>query len=74
MATHSLFLLRELEILLNNEFAAAEQQYFALRPSDDGVDISQADDLEDMDPLLLLDENLEQSDRFVDQFMSSEES
>ena len=74
VATHSLFLLRELEILLNHEFAAVEQQYFALRPSDDGVDVSQADDIGDVDPLLLLDEDLEQSDRFVNQFMSSEDS
>lgn len=51
-----------------------EQQYFALHPGDDRVDVSQADDLEDVDPLLLLDENLEQSDRFLDQFMSGEES
>ena len=62
-----------MEILLNREFTGVEQQYFALRPGDDGVDISQVDDLEDVDPLLLLDENLEQSDRFLDQFMSGEE-
>ena len=74
VATHSLFLLRELEILLSREFTGVEQQYFALRPGDDGVNVSQADDLEDMDPLLLLDESLEQSDRFLDQFMSGEES
>ena len=75
VATHSLFLLRELEILLEqDEFTAVEQQYFALRPGNDGVDVSQADDLEDVDPLLLLDEDLEQSDRFLDQFMSGEES
>jgi len=75
VATHSLFLLWELEILLEqDEFTAVEQQYFALRPGDEGVDVSQADDLEDVDPLLLLDEDLEQSDRFLDQFMSGEES
>jgi len=75
VATHSLFLLRELEILLKqDEFAAVEQQYFALRPGDNGVDVSQADDLEDVNPLLLLDEDLEQSDRFLDQFMSGRES
>lgn len=45
VATHSLFLLRELEILLNREFNGVEQQYFALRPGDDGVDVSQADEL-----------------------------
>ncbi|KKZ12509.1 MAG: ATP-binding protein [Candidatus Synechococcus spongiarum SP3] len=78
VATHSLFLLRELEILLKqDEFAAVKKKkkYFALRPGDDGVvDVSQADDIGDADPLLLLDEDLEQSDRFVDQFMSREES
>ena len=75
VATHSLFLLRELEILLNqDEFAAVEQKYFALCQSDDGVDVSQADNIGDVDPLLLLDDDLEQSDRFVDQFMPSGES
>ena len=73
-ATHSLFLLRELEILLKHEFATVEQKYFGLKRSDDGVDVSQADEIEDIDPLLLLDEDLEQSDRFMNQFMSSEES
>ena len=74
VATHSLFLLRELEILLNNEFAAVEQKYFALHSGGDGVDVSQADDIRDVDPLLLLDEDLEQSDRFLDRFMSGKGS
>ena len=71
VATHSLFLLRELEILLKHEFATVEQKYFGLKRSDDGVDVSQADEIEDIDPLLLLDEDLEQSDRFMNQFMPS---
>ena len=74
VTTHSLFLLRELEILLKHEFATVEQKYFGLKRSDDGVDVSQADEIEDIDPLLLLDEDLEQSDRFMNQFMPSEES
>lgn len=74
VATHSLFLLREFEILLKHEFTMVEQKYFGLKRSDDGVDVSQADEIEDIDPLLLLDEDLEQSDRFMNQFMSSEES
>lgn len=64
-ATHSLFLLREFEILLKHEFATVEQKYFGLKQSDDGVDVSQADEIEDIDTLLLLDEDLEQSDRFM---------
>ena len=74
VATHSLFLLRELEILLKHEFATVEQKYFGLKRNDDGVDVSQADKIEDIDPLLLLDEDLEQSDRFMNQFMPGEES
>ena len=66
VATHSLFLLREFEILLKHEFATLEQKYFGLKRSDAGVDVSQADAIGDMDPLLLLDESLEQWDRFVD--------
>ena len=73
VATHSLFLLRELEILLKHEFAAVEQKYFGLNQSDDGVEVAQANEIGDIDPLLLLDEDLEQSDRFMNQFMSSEE-
>ena len=74
VATHSLFLLREFEILLKREFAQVEQHYFALRRSDDGVDVSQAEEIGDVDPLLLLDEELNQSDRFVDRFLLSVES
>ena len=66
VATHSLFLLREFEILLKHEFATLEQKYFGLKRSDAGVDVSQADAIGDMDPLLLLDQDLEQSNRFVD--------
>ena len=74
VATHSLFLLREFEILLKHEFATVEQKYFGLKRSDDGVDVSQADEIGDIDPLLLLDEDLEQSDRFMNQFMPGEAS
>ena len=74
VATHSLFLLREFEFLLECEFAKVEHHYFALHRGDDGVDVSQAEEIGDVDPLLLLDEDLNQSDRFVDRFMSSAES
>ncbi|MYK82495.1 MAG: AAA family ATPase, partial [Gammaproteobacteria bacterium] len=69
VATHSLFLLREFQILLECGFADVEQRYFALRRIDDGVEVSQDDDIESVDPLRLLDEELAQSDRFVDLFM-----
>ncbi len=69
VATHSLFLLRELEILLKREFEDVEPRFFALRRSDEGTEVSQDDTLGGVDPLTLLDEDLEQSDRFVEEFM-----
>ena len=69
VATHSLFLLREFDILLEDGFAAVEHRYFALRRNNDGVEVSQDDDIGNVDPLLLLDEELNQSNRFVDSFM-----
>ncbi|MDE0205324.1 MAG: AAA family ATPase [Candidatus Tectomicrobia bacterium] len=70
VATHSLFLFREFEILLNSGFAEVEARYFALRQGDDGVEISQSDEVDAIKPLLILDEELEQSDRFLEKFMS----
>ena len=70
VATHSLFLLREFEILLNRcEFKGVKSRYFALRRVGDSVKISQSDDVDAVKPLLLLDEELEQSDRFLEEFM-----
>ena len=68
MATHSLFLLREFEVLLRCEFEGVQQRYFALRRGEDGVEVSQGDHVDDVDPLLLLDEELKQSDRFLEGF------
>ncbi|MDE0416001.1 MAG: AAA family ATPase [bacterium] len=53
VATHSLFLLKEFDILLKREFEAVPQRYFALSRSDDGVRVSQADDIGDVGPLVL---------------------
>lgn len=67
IATHSLFLLRELEILsTSKELSNVSKRYFALKPSNAGVLIEQGDSIEDLDTLALLDEDLEQSDRFME--------
>ena len=68
-ATHSLFLLREFEILLGSEFTTVEQRYFALRRGDNGVELAQSDDVSEVDPLALLDEELKQSDRYLEELM-----
>ena len=69
VATHSLFLLREFEILLERDFKEVEQRYFALRRGDEGVEVSRASEVGGVDPLVLLVEELSQSDRFVEEFM-----
>lgn len=67
VATHSLFLLREFEILSKTpEFQPVKQRYFALAVTDDGGQAQQGDGPEDVDPLILLDEDLQQSDRYLD--------
>ena len=68
VATHSLFLLRELEILSSNEkFNSVHQRYFALNRSDDGVQIQQSSSVDEVEPLVLLDEELQQSDRYINE-------
>lgn len=66
IATHSLFLLRELEILTQQKvYKGVPQRYFALKKCDSHVEVHQGDTLYDLDPLVLLDEDLEQSGRFL---------
>ena len=68
-ATHNLFLLRELEVLLQRpEFNDIEQRYFTLRREEIYVEVAQGDTMDAMEPLLLVDENLEQSNRYFDAF------
>lgn len=66
IATHSLFLLREFEILLEKDFETVKRRYFALSRGDDGVEVSQGDQIEDINPLVLLDEDFAQSERFIE--------
>ena len=66
VATHSLFLLRELEILSRTaEFKNVKQRYFALAIHEDAVSVEQGDTADELPTLLLLDENLQQSDRYL---------
>lgn len=67
VATHSLFLLRELDILIHEKKQTITSRYFALNPTDDGVQIEQGDSIESLQALVLLDEELSQSDRYIEQ-------
>ena len=68
IATHSLFLMRELEIILRDaSFRAIAPRYFALKAGETGAAavLEQSADLYDIQTLALLDEQLHQSDRFM---------
>ncbi|MBK7001842.1 MAG: AAA family ATPase [Rhodoferax sp.] len=68
LATHSLFLLREFEILqlVDKGTERPSPRYFGLGVQRRQSVVSQGNDITSIDPLLLLDENLHQSDRFME--------
>ncbi len=66
IATHSLFLLRELEILLAQRKAKKlDVRYFGLNQGQDGVVVQQGNELEDVGDITALEESLQQSDRYL---------
>lgn len=67
IATHSLFLVKEIEILSDSN---SHIKYFGLTKTETGIEVSQSVDLEDLTSIVILDEELDQNDRF----MSKEES
>lgn len=66
LATHSLFLLRELEILIadkqNSQF---NSRFFGLHFSGDRVEVQQGNMIDEIGDITALDEELAQSDRFI---------
>jgi len=65
-ATHSLFLLRELEILLSKPgFKTIDARFFGLHSTESGVVIEQGKSIDEIGDITLLDEDLEQSTRFL---------
>lgn len=66
VATHSLFLLRELEILLSDKnYGKVKARFFGLHQTEDGVRIDQGPSVDDIGDIAVLDEELAQSDRFL---------
>ena len=60
------FLLRELEMLNEKpEFHRVPQRYFALAAMAEGIQLEQGSAVDDLQTLVLLDEELRQSDRFM---------
>ena len=62
IATHSLFLVKELEILKSRE---DKVKYFGLGLNQGLIRVSQSEDFEYLDDIIILDEELEQDDRFL---------
>jgi hypothetical protein len=67
IATHSLFLLRELEILLAARKQPMDVRFFGLHQGRDRVLVQQGPSIDDVGTIAALDEELEQSDRYADE-------
>lgn len=67
IATHSLFLLRELEMLSDKKkYAGLASRYFSLKNDAGTVGLEQGDRIDDLQTITSLDEELMQSDRFLE--------
>jgi energy-coupling factor transporter ATP-binding protein EcfA2 len=67
IATHSLFLLRELHILQQHDFSKLDSRYLGLHIEPDGaVSVQQGKTMDDVGDITALDEDLMQSERYVD--------
>ncbi len=67
IATHSLFLLRELHILQQRDFKELDGRCFGLHIGTEGAAIvSQGKTMDDVGDITALDEELQQSERYVD--------
>ncbi|QMT32084.1 AAA family ATPase [Alysiella filiformis] len=68
IATHSLFLLRELEILQDKHKKENDEhikmRYFSLTKDKDIIRLQQTDNYDDVESIVALDESLAQSDRY----------
>lgn len=67
VATHSLFLMRELDILLqSNEFRDTPSRFFGLHTTKNGVEVKQGDSIDDIGEITALQEELSQSNRYLE--------
>jgi hypothetical protein len=66
VASHSLFLLRELDILLKSDpFNGVAARFFGLHPRESGVHVEQGASVDDIGRIDALQEELSQSDRYL---------
>jgi predicted ATPase len=75
IATHSIFLLRELHILRARQFKHLDVRYFGLHfDGVGGTKVAQGASMDDIGSIAALDEDLQQSDRYLDLEMGVTES
>jgi energy-coupling factor transporter ATP-binding protein EcfA2 len=66
IATHSLFLLREIEIVLSTcQPQSTDTRFFGLHAGADGVSVMQGPTIDDIGDIAALEESLRQSDRYL---------
>lgn len=66
LATHSLFLMRELDLLLRGDGRAVPARFFGLAFDEGGaVEVSQGPSIDDIPEIVSLDEELAQSERYL---------
>ncbi len=66
LATHSLFLLRELHILQKRDFPKLDARYFGLHLAGDHVSVEGGSTIDEIGDITSLDEELSQADRYID--------
>ena len=66
VATHSLFLMREIHILQQQSEHALDARYFGLHLCDKGVEITSGKTMDDVGNITSLREDLSQSERYID--------
>lgn len=66
VATHSLFLMREIHILLKQSESALDARFFGFHLEDGGVDVKSGKSMDDVGDVTSLIEDLSQSERYID--------
>ncbi len=66
VATHSLFLMREIHILLKQPDSALDARFFGFHLEDNGVDVKSGKSMDDIGAVTSLLEDLLQSERYID--------
>lgn len=66
VATHSLFLMREIHILLKQSDSAPDARFFGFHLKDGGVNVESGKSMDDVGDVTSLLEDLSQSERYID--------